>query len=73
MTVDVHDISIPKEEVKSSRYVDGIQYLELYDDRLLRGVYREGHMDNQHICVKFTIDTSQDPWVIACGQMARTE
>jgi hypothetical protein len=73
MTVDIRRISIPKEEVKSSRYVDSFQYLELYDDRLLRGFYREGHMDNQHICMKFTIDNSQDPWVIACGQMARTE
>ena len=75
MTVDIHHISIPKEGVKTSRYVQCYQYLELCDDRLLRGFYRERYFsDNQHIrTMKFTIDTSQDPWAIACGQMAHAE
>jgi hypothetical protein len=73
MTVDIHHISIPKEGVKSSRYVGRYQHLELCDDRLLRGFYWERHMDNRYYTMKFTIDTSQDPWAIACGQMARTE
>jgi hypothetical protein len=49
MTVDVHDISIPKEGVKSSRYVGRFKYLELCDDRLLRGSYREGHMHMENL------------------------
>ena len=76
MTVDIHHISIPKEGVKTSCYVDSFQYLELCDDRLLRGFYMERHDVDDHsqkIIMKFTIDTSQDPLAITCGQMMRTE
>ena len=70
VTVDMHDIGIPMEGIKSG-YTG---YLGLCDDRLLRGFYRgEYRQDGQKPIIKFTIDTSQDPWAVTCGQLAPSE
>lgn len=75
MTIKTQQIGFPKDGAPETCYQFCFQYAEVSDDGQVRGFLRRipqqvfpetviGHI------MKFTVDSTQDPWVTTCGKLS---
>lgn len=78
LTIKLQHIGFPNDGAPATRYQSCFQYVDVSNDGQVRGFFRGIppqvflETSNDHM-MKFTIDTTRDPWVIACGKLSPAE
>lgn len=81
INIKTRDIELPRQGVRLSRYANHCKYIDVSNEGQIRGffrAYKRGfsrpwNEDENHLVMKFSIDTNQDPWVITRSQIAPAE